>query len=54
MKSPSQSERVGTCSTSSTASHGRMIGREVTAVALGWHGTTAVTLTYRDPDSHVG
>ena len=29
-------------------------GREVTAVALGWHGTTAVTLTYRDPDGHVG
>jgi hypothetical protein len=37
-----------------TSVGGVVPGREVTAVALGWHGTTAVTLTYRDPDCHVG
>ena len=37
-----------------TSVGGVVPGREVTAVALGWHGTTAVTLTYRDPDGHVG
>lgn len=29
-------------------------GRNVTAVALSWHGTSAVTLTYREPDGRVG
>lgn len=29
-------------------------GRDVTAVALAWHGTSAVTLTYRDADGRVG
>lgn len=37
-----------------TSVGGVVPGKEVTAVALGWHGTTAVTLTYRDPDGHVG
>jgi hypothetical protein len=29
-------------------------GRNVTAVALAWHGTSTVTLTYREPDGRVG
>ena len=29
-------------------------GKEVTSVALAWHGGAAVTLTYRDPDGRVG
>jgi hypothetical protein len=37
-----------------TSVGGVVPGKEVTAVALGWHGTTAVTLTYRDSDGHVG
>jgi len=28
-------------------------GREVTVVALSWHGTSAVTLTFREPDGKV-
>ncbi len=27
---------------------------DVTSVALSWHGSSAVTLTYRDPDGRVG
>jgi SNF2 family DNA or RNA helicase len=29
-------------------------GKDVSAVALSWHGGAAVTLTYRDPDGRVG
>ena len=29
-------------------------GRQVTAVAVSWHGSAAVTLTYRDQDGRVG
>jgi hypothetical protein len=29
-------------------------GRQVTAVAVAWHGSAAVTLTYRDSDGTVG
>ena len=28
--------------------------KDVTSVALSWHGGAAVTLTYRDPDGRVG
>ncbi len=28
--------------------------KDVTSVALSWHGSSAVTLTYRDPDGRVG
>ncbi|HLI14870.1 MAG TPA: helicase-related protein [Acidimicrobiales bacterium] len=33
---------------------GILPARDVTAVALSWHGSSAVTLTYRDPDGRVG